>query len=66
MIYTAFFADFGPLDLGITYRFCNLLSEQMRHAKEHRKPILYHAGNHPHIRTNSIVLLGAYLVSNII
>lgn len=63
-IYTSFFADFGPLDLGLTHKFCSQFHETMEKAKELRKPVLYSCSNHPHQRTNSAVLLCAYLVSS--
>ena len=62
--YTSFFADFGPLDLGLTYRFCKSLETLMAEAKKTNKSVVYYckedeAGHH---RTNSAVLLCAYLV----
>eukprot|EP01036_Dinobryon_divergens_P025185 gene25185-33708_t len=59
LIYTAFFADFGPLDLGLTYKFCQSLNEEMLKAK---KPVLYVTSDHPHKRSNSAVLLCAYMI----
>lgn len=61
-VYTAFFADFGPLDLGITHQFCKQLQEAVQNAKDHRKTVLLFAGNHEHKKANSAVCLCAYLV----
>lgn len=61
-IYTSYFADFGPLDLGITYQFCKNLQETMNQAKESRKYVLFYAGSHDHKKANSAVCLCAYLV----
>lgn len=61
-VYTAFFADFGPLDLGITHQFCKQLQEAVQNAKDHRKTVLFFAGSHEHKKANSAVCLCAYLV----
>lgn len=61
-VYTAFFADFGPLHLGITYSFCERLKEMIVKSKAVGKPILYCCGIHPHSRTNAAVLLCAYQI----
>lgn len=58
LVYTAFFADFGPLDLGLTAKFCRQLEEKMKL----RRPILFVASDHPQLRANSAVLICAYLV----
>jgi cell division cycle 14 len=62
LVFTSFFADFGPLDLGLTYKFCSQLHETIKVAKEKRKPVLYSCSNHPHHRSNGAVLICAYLV----
>ena len=61
-IYTAFFADFGPLHLGHTFQFCEMLENMMKLAGE-RKKIIFYSSVHPHRRANSAVLLLAYLVN---
>ena len=61
-VYTSFFADFGPFDLGLTYKFCIKLQNVMNKAQKESKIILFHINEHPHQKTNSIVLLLAYLV----
>lgn len=63
LVYTAFFADFGPLDLGLTYKFCQQFHDALQHANEQHKALIYYAGSHPHKRANSAVLLQAYLVN---
>ena len=63
LIYTAFFADFGPLDLGLTCKFCQQLHEALTNATNHSKAIIYFAGNSPQKRANNAVLLCSYLVS---
>ena len=63
LIYTAFFADFGPVDLGLTYTFCQQLHEILSTAATAKKNVVYYCANHPHKRANSAVLLCAYMVS---
>ena len=60
LVYTAFFADFGPLDLGLTHQFCVELDILVRNTGN--KPVVYHCSDHPHRRSNSAVLICAYLV----
>ena len=62
--YTSFFADFGPLDLGLTYTFCKSLENLMAEAEKTNKSVVYYCKNDEagHHRSNSAVLLCAYLV----
>ena len=62
MIYTSFFADFGPLDLGLTYKFCTQLEEALRRANNADKKVLYRVSDHPHKRSNSVAMLCGFLV----
>jgi cell division cycle 14 len=62
LIYTAFFADFGPLDLGLTYTFCQQLHELLKTAISSKKHLIYYCENHPHRRSNSVCLICAYLI----
>ena len=64
LVFTSFFADFGPLDLGLTYKFCTQLCETMVKAKDKGKPVLYSCSSHPHHRSNGAVLICAFMVSN--
>ena len=62
LIYTAFFADFGPLDLGLTYQFCQQLHELLKASTAAKKSVVYYCADHLHRRANSAVLLCSYLV----
>lgn len=62
LVYTAFFADFGPLNLGLAYKFCQQLQEALRNRGSKR--LLYRVSDHPHQRTNAAVLVCSYLVRN--
>jgi hypothetical protein len=65
LVYTAFFADFGPLDLGLTYRFCNQFHEKLSQGSQQRKAVVYFASDEPQKRANCATLLMAYLVSSL-
>jgi hypothetical protein len=60
LVYWNFFLDFGPLNLGQTYRFCELLNRLLA-APEHKdKVIYYYSSTHSHRRTNSVMLMTAW------
>lgn len=61
-VYTSYFADFGPFDLGITYQFCQNLQAALQEAREHRRFVVFYAGSHEQKRVNSVACLMAYLV----
>jgi cell division cycle 14 len=61
-VYTSFFADFGPLDLGITYRFCQQLQDCLQRAESAKKTVLFYTGQHPHQITNSGTCMMAYCI----
>jgi cell division cycle 14 len=60
--YTSFFADFGPLDLGLTYSFCCDLHEALQSALAEKKTVLIIAEQSPHQRSNHTVLVLGYLI----
>lgn len=62
LVYTAFFADFGPLDLGLTYKFCKGLQDHIQAHSD--RPACFFYGETEHSRSNGAVLILAYLVSN--
>jgi len=63
LVFTSFFADFGPLDLGHTYKFCTQLQDTLAKAHPSGKPVVYSCSNHPHARSNGAVMMCAYMVS---
>ena len=62
LVFTSFFADFGPLDLGHTYKFCTQLQDTLAKAHASGKPVVYSCSNHPHARSNGAVMMCAYMV----
>ena len=61
MVYTAFFADFGPLDIGKMYTFCKTMDSHMKGGPEMRK-LVYYCSSHEHVTANAAVLLLAYMI----
>ncbi|DBA02557.1 TPA: hypothetical protein N0F65_011029 [Lagenidium giganteum] len=61
LVYARFFADFGPLNLAQTVRFCRRVDALLN---EHAPPrvILCYSSEHPHKRANVMALLVLYLV----
>lgn len=74
-VYQHFFADFGPLHLGHVWAFCRKLralerQQGQQHEKgggdrheEKKKPVYVYSSDHPHRRSNAVVLVVAYAVS---
>ena len=62
LVYWNFFLDFGPLNLGQLYRFCQLLNDKLQDPGLEKKLICYYASAHPHQRTNGAFLIAAWQV----
>ena len=60
LVYSSFFADFGPLDLGQTIKFCNCAHDLMRRSNSGK--FIFTSSSHPHKRSNAAVLVCAYLI----
>lgn len=58
LVYARFFADFGPLDLGQTVRFCRDMTSRL----SSDCPITLISSDHPHKHTNVMTLLVIFLV----
>jgi cell division cycle 14 len=60
LVYWNFFLDFGPLNLGQFYRFCQKLNAKLADPKLSTKRIYYYSGTHGHRRANSSFLVAAW------
>lgn len=58
LVYARFFADFGPLNLGQTMRFGQIVDEKLRSGAL----VVLYSSDHPHKRANAMTLLALYLV----
>ncbi|GLC37545.1 hypothetical protein PLESTM_000600700 [Pleodorina starrii] len=62
LLYEPFFADFGPLNLGRTYRFCQKTKQLLQEAERTGKRVYLYTGPHAHQKANAAVLVGIYQV----
>lgn len=58
LVYWNFFLDFGPMNLGQTYRFCQMVQDKLKKFPGDR--IVYYCANHGHRRANSVMLMCAF------
>jgi cell division cycle 14 len=58
--YTPFADDFGPMNLGSIYRFCRIVDEELENSYDH--PVALIASHDSKSFTNSLFLLGAYMI----
>lgn len=61
--YRHFFADFGPLHLGHVHDFCKKLGNIFEDQALRKKRVYVWSTTHPHRRSNAVVLILAYAVS---
>lgn len=60
LVYEPFFADFGPLNLAMTYRYCRLLHAKMQDPTLMDKRIIHYCSHDPKKRANAAYLICAY------
>eukprot|EP00953_Heterococcus_sp_UTEX-ZZ885_P016501 9279-Heterococcus_DN1.PRE.3 len=60
LIYWNFFLDFGPLNLGQLYRFCQGLNAKLRDERLRDKIIYFYSSSHPHRKANASLLIAAW------
>ncbi|XP_065125205.1 cell division cycle 14Aa [Paramisgurnus dabryanus] len=61
-IYENFYADFGPLNLAILYRYCCKLNKKLKSFTLSRKRIIHYTSYDQRKRANAAFLIGAYAV----
>ncbi|XP_028833344.1 cell division cycle 14Aa isoform X1 [Denticeps clupeoides] len=59
-VYENFYADFGPLNLAMLYRFCCKLNKKLKSFTLSRKRIIYYTSYDQRKRANAAFLIGAY------
>eukprot|EP00877_Chromochloris_zofingiensis_P013433 jgi/Chrzof1/8343/Cz03g06260.t1 len=62
LVYEPFYADFGPLNLGKTYRFCELTRRLLQEAEHRNKKLYLFVGPQIQAKANAAVLLGIFQV----
>uniref|UniRef100_A0A3Q1B0X3 Cell division cycle 14A n=1 Tax=Amphiprion ocellaris TaxID=80972 RepID=A0A3Q1B0X3_AMPOC len=60
-IYESFYADFGPLNLAMLYRYCCKLNKKLK-SMISRKKLVHYTSYDQKKRANAAVLIGAYAV----
>merc|ERR1740123_416740 len=62
LVYEPFFADFGPLNLSMVYRYCKLLEAKLTDPSLQDKRIIHYCSHDPKKRANAACLICAYQV----
>ncbi|GBG28720.1 Dual specificity protein phosphatase CDC14A [Hondaea fermentalgiana] len=60
LVYWNFFKDFGPLNLGQLFRFCQILNELLADPKLRGKCIYYYSSSNSQKRANAAFLISCY------
>ncbi|XP_059199947.1 dual specificity protein phosphatase CDC14AB-like [Centropristis striata] len=61
-IYESFYADFGPLNLAMLYRYCSKVNKKLKSLMMYRKKLVHYTGHDQKKRANAALLIGAYAV----
>ncbi|XP_056148894.1 dual specificity protein phosphatase CDC14AB-like [Lampris incognitus] len=61
-LYESFYADFGPLNLAMLYRYCCKLNKKLKSFTMSRKKLVHYTSYDQKKRANAAVLIGAYAV----
>ena len=62
LIYENFYADFGPLNLSLLYRYCQKLNKKLKSYTLAKKKIVHYTTNDPQKRANAAYLIASYAV----
>merc|ERR1711998_357529 len=62
LIYEPFFDDFGPVHMGMLYRFCKMLKDKLDDRSLAGKKIVYWTRDHAHRRANGAFLMSCFTV----
>mmetsp|Transcript_91531 Transcript_91531/g.236256 ORF Transcript_91531/g.236256 Transcript_91531/m.236256 type:complete len:474 (+) Transcript_91531:193-1614(+) len=62
LVYEPFFADFGPLNLAMMYRYCKTVEAMLADPHLKEKRLIHYCSNDPKKRANSVFLICAYQV----
>uniref|UniRef100_A0A8C0UPG2 protein-tyrosine-phosphatase n=1 Tax=Cyanistes caeruleus TaxID=156563 RepID=A0A8C0UPG2_CYACU len=62
LVYENFYADFGPLNLAMVYRYCCKLNKKLKSFSLIRKKIIHYTGFDQKKQANAAFLIGSYAV----
>ena len=60
--YEPYCADFGPVNLSVVYRFCELMNERMNDLRLKNRHLVYYSDENPLVQTNVAMLLASYVM----
>ncbi|XP_034744447.1 cell division cycle 14Aa [Etheostoma cragini] len=61
-VYESFYADFGPLNLAMLYRYCCKVNNKLKSFTLSRKKLVHYTSHDQKKRANRALLIGAYAV----
>ncbi|KAK2895766.1 cell division cycle 14Aa [Channa argus] len=64
-VYESFYADFGPLNLAMLYRYCCKINKKLKSFSVSRKKLVHYTGYDQKKRANAALLIGAYAVMHL-
>ncbi|NWR95462.1 CC14B phosphatase, partial [Furnarius figulus] len=65
LVYENFYADFGPLNLAMLYRYCCKLNKKLKSFSLIRKKIVHYTGFDQRKQANAAFLIGSYAVIHV-
>ena len=63
LVYENFYADFGPLNLAIVYRYCQKVEKKLNTRALSNKKIVHYTTTNPEKRVNAAFLIACYAVN---
>lgn len=64
LIYDNFYADFGPLNLAMLYRYCQKVNRKLKSIALNKKKLVHYTTLDYEKRVNAAFLMGSYAVIN--
>ncbi|XP_063769798.1 dual specificity protein phosphatase CDC14B isoform X2 [Pseudophryne corroboree] len=62
LVYENFYADFGPLNLGMLYKYCLNVNRKLKSFCSAKKKIVHYTSNDPKKQANAAFLIGCYAI----
>ncbi|ELT93207.1 hypothetical protein CAPTEDRAFT_183824 [Capitella teleta] len=62
LVYECFYADFGPLNLALLYRYCCKLNKKLKSFSLAKKKIIHYTSHESRKRANAAFLIGSYAI----
>lgn len=64
LVYENFYADFGPLNLAMLYRYCQKVNKKLKGIALSKKKLVHYTTMDSEKRVNAAFLMGSYAVTN--